>query len=290
MVRRKSKSELELAEIKLQSLWERRDAINAEAAAARQERDLLHEQKKELAAQVRDRRARRNELVREIRAHREERNRLQAEAKQLIELKRKSRGRYRTSVAAELERLRSEARRLEMRQQTATLSLAEENKLLENLKSTFKAVRELEGLKAEQDGVVTEIRELDAAIDDRFRRAEAEHKLVVSLGAETDAVHAEIQEFVPQIARIAAEADKRHEEFVALREKADQLHASALEMRERMIAIRGERRAEMREARDAIRQQSVAVRRTLLDHRKLDEAAERAVQTLLHGGRVEIKG
>ena len=45
MVRRKEKSELEQAEIKLESLIQRRDALNAESAVSREERDLLHHQK-----------------------------------------------------------------------------------------------------------------------------------------------------------------------------------------------------------------------------------------------------
>ena len=290
MVRRKSRSELELAEIKLQSLRERRDAANAEAAAARQERDLLHARRKELQARVRELRDRRNEFAGEARAHRDVRNRLQSEAKGLIELKRESRGRVWASVAADLERLRSEALTLEMRQQTETLTLTEENELLDELKSTMRRVRELEGLKVEQDGAVAEIRELDAAIDERFRLAEEEHQLAVSLAAKADALHAEIQELAPQIATTGAEAGKKHEEFLAHRAKADELHASALGMREHVIAIRGEARAEQHEARRAIKDQSLAVQRALLDTRKLDDAAERAVQTILRGGRVEIKG
>lgn len=290
MVRKKSSSEMEVAEIKLQSLRERRDALNALAASAREERDLLNEEKRQLGAKARDLRTRRSEFVREMRAHRGERNRLQAEARQLIELKRKSRGRGRTSVSSDLERLRSEARHMEMRQQTASLTLAEENKLLEDLKATLRAARELEALKAEQDAVSKEVRGLDAAIDDRFRRAEAEHQLVVSLGAQADAAHAEIEALVPQIAQIAAEADKKHAEFLALRAKADELHAKSLEMRERIITIRGEQRSEIRESREALRQQSIVVRRALLDDRKLDQAADEAVEKLLRGGRVEIKG
>jgi len=290
MVRKKSSSELEHAEIKLQSLRERRDALNAQAASARQERDLLHEEGKHLGAAVRALRARRGEFVREMRAHRSERDRLQAEARQLIELKRKFRGRLRTSAASDLERLRSEARDMEMRQQTASLTLAEENRLLDHLKATLREARELEAVKAEQDAVVKEVDDLDSAIDDRFRRAEAEHKLVVALGTRADATHAEIEALAPRIAQIAGEADEKHQEYLALRAKADERHAKSLEMRDQMITIRGEQRAEVRESREALRRQSIAVRTALLDDRKLDEAADRAVEKLLRGGKVEIKG
>jgi len=60
MVRKKTLSELDQAEIKLQSLLEKRDALNQEAALLRQERDLVHETKREIGVKLRglkDRRA-----------------------------------------------------------------------------------------------------------------------------------------------------------------------------------------------------------------------------------------
>ncbi len=290
MVRRKSSSELELAEIKFQTLRERRDAFNSEAIASRDERNLLHAETKNLAGKLRVLRAQRQDALAEMRAHRDARNRLQAEARELIELKRKFRGRIRTSVAGELERLRTRVRELETRQQTSALSLQKENELLDDIKSTFRSIQELEALKAEQDGVSKDVRELDAAIDDRFREAEEEHKHVVAFGSKADALRTGMEALMPQMKTISAEADKKHEHFVALRAKADEVHAKMLEMREKIITIRGDRRAEAREAREAIRTQSLQVRQKLDDRRKLDEAAERAVETLLRGGRVEIKG
>jgi len=53
MVRKKTLSELEQAEIKLQSLFEKRDALNQEAQLLRQERDLVHEKKREAGAKLR---------------------------------------------------------------------------------------------------------------------------------------------------------------------------------------------------------------------------------------------
>ena len=57
-----------------------------------------------------------------------------------------------------------------------------------------------------------------------------------------------------------------------------------------MVPIRNTDRAEIREARNLLRQQNITVRRELLDERKLDKAAEDALQLLLKKGRVEMKG
>src|SRR5437870_11292390 len=92
MVRKKTLSELDQAEIKLQSLLEKRDALNQEAALLRQERDLVHETKREIGAKLRGLKDRRASFAGEARRHREKRDELQAKAKALIEMKRKLRG------------------------------------------------------------------------------------------------------------------------------------------------------------------------------------------------------
>src|SRR5438552_18043685 len=88
MVRKKTSSELEQAEINLQSLMEKRDALNGEAQQARQERDLVHEKKREVGVRLRPLKDRRASFAAEARAHRDKREVLQAKVKYLIELKR----------------------------------------------------------------------------------------------------------------------------------------------------------------------------------------------------------
>src|SRR5438132_9498123 len=90
MVRKKTTSELEQAEIKLESLLEKRDMLNAEAQQMRQERDLVHEKKREVGERLRSLKDRRASFAAEARGHREKRDALQGKAKALIELKRSS--------------------------------------------------------------------------------------------------------------------------------------------------------------------------------------------------------
>ncbi|MEK6810775.1 MAG: hypothetical protein AABY19_04150, partial [Candidatus Thermoplasmatota archaeon] len=74
MVRRKEQSELELAEIKLETLVEKRNALNADAAVFREERDLLNAHRREIMDQVRELRARRGAALDELRAHKARRD------------------------------------------------------------------------------------------------------------------------------------------------------------------------------------------------------------------------
>ena len=97
-------------------------------------------------------------------------------------------------------------------------------------------------------------------------------------------------ELTAQLAALATEADKKHEEFLKIRARADEFHQKATEMRAKVLTIEDARRSEIREARNLLRQQNITVRKVLLDERKLDKAADDALQLLLKKGRVEMKG
>jgi len=290
MVRRKEKSELDQAEIKLESLIQRRDALNSEASVFREERDLLNREKKAVVDQMRGLRDERDHLVQEMRAHRDKRNEFQQKARELIELKRKVRGQVHTSISGDLDRLRKDVKGLEMRQQTSTLKLDEEKALLDDLREKLKELKALEGLRSEQDKIGHEVRDLDASITDLFKVADKEHELVVKLSSEAKERHEKVVGLVTQASALAAEADKKHEEFVKVRTRADEAHEKAMEMRGKVLTIRNTQRSEVREARNLLRQQNLTVRKALLDDRKLDQAAEDALQVLLKKGRVEMKG
>ncbi len=288
MVRKKTLSELDQAEIKLESLFEKRDALNQEAQLARKERDMVHDKKRELSPKLREIRDRRDGFVVEARAQRRKRDELQGKAKALVELRRKLRGEAGGSVTTELRGLKRQVDQMEMRQQTASLSLAEENDLIDELKVHLKRVKELESLKAEQDSVAREIHDLDATITEMFAQAEKEHQAALGLSKEAEAAHQETVELVHEISALAAEGDEKHEAYLKAREKADEVHAKVVEMREKVLSIRGAKRAEARESRELLRNQNRSVRRALYDEKRLEEAADEAVKVLLQKGRVEI--
>ncbi len=288
MVRKKTLSELQQAEIKLESLLEKRDALNQEAQLARQERDMVHEKKRELSAKLREIKDRRGALAAEARAHRAKRDEFQGKAKSLIELKRKLRSTGGASASEELRNLKRRTQAMELKQQTASLTLAEENELIDEIKDHMKRVKELQVLKDEQDKITKEVRDLDGTITDLFAKADAEHKIASELSAQAQAVHQETLELVQAISALIVEGDSKHQAYLEARGKADETHAKVVEMRDKVLSIRGAQRAEQRESRDALRNQNRSVRRALYDEKKLDEAADAAVKALLTKGRVEI--
>ena len=231
MVRKKTSSELEQAEIKLQSLMEKRDALNGEAQQARQERDLVHEKKREVGVRLRPLKDRRASFAAEARAHREKRDELQAKAKALIELKRKLRASGPTDVGAELRALTRRVSQLEMRQQTASLSLSKENELIGELKESMKRLKVLQSLKADQDKIVKEVRDLDSGITDLFHAAEEQHEAALAMSAKARAAHEETMGLSREIAALDLEGNEKHEAYLAARAKADEIHGKVVELR-----------------------------------------------------------
>ncbi len=288
MVRKKTLSELQQAEIKLESLLEKRDALNQEAQLARQERDMVHEKKREMSAKLREIKDRRGALATQARAHRTKRDEFQAKAKALIELKRKLRSQGGLSASEELRTLKRQTQAMELKQQTASLTLAEENELIDEIKAHVKRVKELQVLKDEQDKITKEVRDLDGTITELFAKADAEHKIASGLSTQAQAAHEETLDLVSGITALITEGDGKHQAYLDARAKADDIHAKVVEMREKVLSIRGSQRAEQREARDALRTQNRSVRRALYDEKKLEEAADAAVKALLSKGRVEI--
>jgi len=288
MVRKKTLSELQQAEIKLESLLQKRDALNQEAQLARQERDMVHEKKRELSAKLREIKDRRGALAAEARAHRAKRDEHQGKAKALIDLRRKLRSKTGASASEELRSVKRQTQAMELKQQTASLTLAEENDLIDEIKEHLKRVKELQVLKDEQDKITKEVKDLDGTITDLFAKADAEHKIASELSSQAQAVHQETIELVQAISALIVEGNAKHEAYLEARAKADEVHAKVVEMRDKVLSIRGTQRAEQRESRELLRNQNRSVRRALYDEKKLEEAADEAVKALLQKGRVEI--
>ena len=290
MVRKKVPSELEKAEIKLQTLVERRDVLNAEANVHRQERDKLHEQKRTLAAEMRTLKDERDAIVREMRSHKDRRNTFQAKARQLIDLRRKARGRVKGSVSSNLATLRRDIAKIEMDQQTKVMKLDEEDELLDELKAKVREMRELEKVKGVEEQVYKDVKELDVAIDDLFQRADEAHAQVVVHSERANAIHDQVTALVKNLAALISEANKKHDEFLEARGKADEVHAKVVDMRGKVLSTRDAARAEVRESRQILKQHRQDVRKALFDEKKLDEFADQAVASLLKKGKVEIRG
>lgn len=281
-------SDLRSAEEKFRALLNKRDGINAQAAVFRSERDRLNDQKRGIQEQVRDERDRRDALVAEMRAHKERRNDLQRQAKELIEFKQKLRGRPLGDLNDEIKALSKQIKDIDLKQQTVPMALPDEKKLLDDLKAKIVELERVKNILTEQEKIVKEIHNIDQSIDELFRRADKEHEEVVRLSNESQERHDRVTALMKDVAVLKGSADKNHAEFVKLKEEADTVHAKAVDMRDKIIEIRKERRATWQEEQDSIKAVNEATRKALDDEKRKDQAAEEALELLLKKRKVEI--
>ena len=285
---KKKISELQSAELRFRALLNKRDEINDQAAALKSERDSLNEQKKALQEQMNAARDKRDALVEQMRAHKKKRDEFQGKAKDLIDFKKKLKGRGTGSLRDEIRAMDAEVRLLELRQQTVPLSLPKERELLDTIKSKTAEVERMKKVLSEQEKIEKEVKDLDKSIDTFFRQADKEHAEVVRLSDEQHKAHEEASAIFKDLAQLMASANKKHEGFMKLREEANAVHLKASEMRDKIIEIRKEKRMEKYEELKAIRDVNTATRKALDDKTKKDKAADEALAMLLKRGKIEI--
>lgn len=285
---KKKINELQSAELKFRALLNKRDEINEQAAVIRSERDSLHDKKKELQEPMRAARDKRDAAVAKMRVHKAKRDELQAKAKELIEFKRKLKGKPMGDLGTEIRVAEADIKGMELRQQTVPLKLTEERELLDKIKARTADVQRLKKIFAEQDKIQKEVKDVDSSIDALFKFADKEHAEVVRLSEEQHKFHEEAQSYAKDIGALTASANKKHQDFLKLRAEADAVHQKAMELREKVIEIKSKKREEIMEERAAVRDVNLATRKALDDKDKKDKAADEALQILLKKGKVEI--
>jgi uncharacterized coiled-coil DUF342 family protein len=238
---------------------------------------------------MKEARDRRDTFVGQMRGHKKRRDDLQAKAKELIEFKKKLKGKPMGSLKDEIRAMEGDVRVMELRQQTVPLTIPKERELLEVIKKRVAEIQKLKVVLAEQEKIQKEVHDLDKSIDALFRQADKEHAEVVRLSEGQHKAHEEAAALFKEIAALVASANKKHDEFLKLREGADAAHQKAQEMRDKIIEIKGAKRAERMEERKAVRDVNIATRKALDDKGVRDKAADEALQMLLKKGKIEIR-
>jgi len=282
-------TEEENAEIRYRGIIEKRNELNDQAREFADARNMLNNERREIIEDIQVLREERDGIVKKMRQHKKLRNQHQDKAKALIEQKKGKRKGIHKDLDRDIETIRAEVKMLELKQETTVLTIEEENELLKNLKKQYNEVKRLEAIQGEQDAILSEVKNVDEKITLLFKMADEEHAKVVALSKQSNEVHDRITLMSKSISHLISEANKNHEAYVKLKERADEYHQKANEMREKIMAVRNLKRDEIRESRQLISQQNKAVRMALNDEKKLEAAANDALETLLKKGKVEIR-
>lgn len=283
-------SDLERAEEKYRALLDKRDRLNAEAIEIRKVRDMLNEQKASLIQEALDIRKQLSGKASQIREHKQKRNEYNAKARELIALKKEL---YKNSPGADafrdVERINREFEQLELRQQTESMSIADENKLIERMRTLLAERSRLMEITRKGEEIAGRLGELDARIDEFFSHANAEHEALVSIYREMGELDEQLKKKMEEAAVVTGEADRKHREYLEKREEANRAHAEAQEMRSLILEIRKERREAFLERKRAISEHNESARKVLLDSEASDREAEKQLEELLRKGKISLR-
>ena len=266
--------QLKDAEKKYQSYIQKRNELNDMAKVVREERDMIHESRKGLKTEIDKVKKERDELVAKMRQHKKIRNKYQEEAKKLIEAKRKKKGAVFKNLPIRVEELKADFQMLEYRQETVPMSPQEENELIEKIRLKREEYERTKIHLEKQKEVEIDISDKDKAIDEIFKKADEEHKLVQKYYDENQKKHERYMQLVNEMSVSIAEANKKHDQYVELRQEAQKTHDKAFEMKSKIFGIKDERRKRFQEAKQMIKEQNIKARKATMDVKKLVEMAE----------------
>jgi phosphoserine phosphatase len=285
---KKEIEQLKDAEKKYQSYIQRRNELNDLAKIVRDERDMIHESRKDLKTEIEKVKKERDGLVTKMRQHKKIRNKYQEEAKKLIEAKRKKKGSVFKNLPLRVEELKADVQMLEYRQETVPMEPQEENELIEKIRLKREEFEKTKINLKKQKEVEIDISDKDKAIDELFKKADEEHKLVQKYYDENQKKHEKFMKLINEMSVSIAEANKKHDQYVELRQEAQKTHDKAFEMRSKIVGIKEERRKRFQDAKKAIKEQNIKARKATMDEKKLDEIADESVEFLKKGKKITL--
>ena len=286
--KKKEIEQLKDAEKKYQAYIEKRNELNDMAKVIREERDMINNSRKDLKEKVDKVKKERDDLVSKMRHHKEIRTKFQEEAKKLIKARGKKKGEVFRNLPLRVEELKADFQMLEYRQETVPMSPAEENELIDTLREKRKDYEKTKKQLNKQKLVEIDISDKDNTIDELFKKADEEHKMVQKYYDENQKKHEKYIKLVNELSLSIAEGNKKHEQYMKIRNEAQKIHDKAFEMRSKIIAIKGERRKRWDEAKKAIKDQNIKARKAVMDKEKLEKIADKSVDALKKGEKISL--
>ena len=273
---------------KFNNLLDQRNQYNDLAKKARDDRDLLNESRRVKSIEIEEHKTARDAANEVMRTHKELRNAYQDQAKALIAEKKGKAGAIERSLPLQVRKLRNDMQGLMEQQQTTILSASKEKVLVEKIRDLWLELKSKEQELQKQKAVEVDVGDTDATIDSLFAKADEEHGHVVAALKEASAHHEKFIAGVKEIRILVSEANKQHAGFVAYKTKADECHHKAMEMREKVMAVRNERKAEFDARRKEVQEVNQVARRNVADPRALDRLKDQALDELKKGGKITL--
>lgn len=283
-----SRAQMDNLQNKYDSFVQKRNELNDAARQLRQERDMLHDARKRFKDQMDAAKVKRDELNAKMREAKTRRNELQAQAKELIKSRQSKGGEVSKSLPLQARQLEKQIQEMELRQQTQPHTIEKERELLKQIKAKGQELAEIRTKLDVNREVKVDLNNLDQAIDDLFKQADEAHNEVQAFHKEASKFHDEFVQAVEESRVLTREANEKHKAYIEARERSNEQHAKAMELREQMITIRGERRAEYEAHKRELQDYNKGVQQAVADPKRLEEKAKDDLDALKKGGKISF--
>jgi uncharacterized coiled-coil DUF342 family protein len=287
--RKTRRSEHESAERIFNDLITKRNDQNSKATELREERDVIHEKKRELIGEMNELKAQRDAFNAEMKVHKERRNEFQKKGRTLIDRKKSVTRNIDGNLDNTIEMLRLDIRELELKHQTNPSSIEQERDLLDAMRAKQAELDDLQTRTGDQEDLTLEAEGIDSMIDEAFRKADEEHKEVVRLHDEAEKVHKRVVAHIEEINHLNSEGDKKHHQMLESRAMADRYHEKAMSMREKLMATKREARQERQRQKEELDEINKAVKDRFENEEAQKEAEDEILKILQQKGKVDLK-
>lgn len=272
---------------KFHLLLDQRNAQNDAGKEARDTRNLLNDQRRERSEELDKLKTVRDAANAKMREHKELRNSYQDQAKALIAEKKGQKGGLERSLPLRVRKLKNDIENSLERQETQVMTIEKERTLVDSVRHMRHELEGLEEQLKQQAAVKINLDDSDLAIDQLFKEADLQHEKVQEYNKIAREHHDKFVDNIKEIRIISKEADDKHKAFIAIRKKADELHHKAMELREQMGAIRGERKAEYDQQKGEIRDVNRRAG-SVTDPKAIAKANDSALDALKKGGKISL--
>jgi len=252
-------------------LKEQGDELNNEARKWAEERNAIHEQIKALRSEAKTLKEKRDTINQQVKELKDLRERAKTERKgrraEILRAREKLKTLTEKKASRDLASVEKEIENLEWKIQTSSLSVKEEEvlvnrvKILEAQRSVHKQINELKNTLIE---LQTEEKALGT-------RAEISHEKLAELAEQSQKFHQQMLELLTKTRNLKTEADEAHRKYLEKRQKAQEMHQKFVELLQQIRSIRQEMERKEKEEQ-AKRQEQLR-----------QEAEKKALEKMRHG-------
>jgi len=232
-----TEEKLEELNRQLTSLRKQRDEHNNEARKWAEKRNAIHEEIKRLRNEARTLKEKRDTINQQVKELKNLREKARAEHKeeraQILKAKEKLEGLAAKKASRSFASVEKEIEDLEWKIQTSSLSVKEEETLVNRVK-TLEAQRSIHKQINELKNNLIELQTEERALE---TRAKLSHEKLAELAEQSQKFHQQMLEQLEKARSLKTEADEAHQKCLENRQRAQEIHQKFVELLKQIQSI-----------------------------------------------------